>query len=63
MVSRQTRLLFHYHRVMVPERKLSELLKPHGEVRQAHRNNQIRHWRVPEEALEDVSRDLVRCLW
>ena len=61
MVSRQTGLSFHYHRAMAPVRKLSELLKPDVEARQAHRNaHQIRHCRVPEEeALEDVARYLV----
>lgn len=33
------------------------------EARQAQRNPQIRHCRVPEEALEDLSRGLLRCLW
>lgn len=66
VVSRQTRLSFYYDGAMAPERNLSELLKPDVEARQAHRNPQIpqiRHCRVPEEALEDLSRGLVRCLW
>ena len=63
VVSRQTRLPFHYDGAMAPERKLSELLKPDVEAHQAQRNPQIRHCRVPEEALEDLSRGLLRCLW
>ena len=63
MVSRQTRLPFHYDGAMAPERKLPELLKPDVEAHQAQRNPQIRHCRVPEEALEDLSRGLLQCLW
>lgn len=61
VVSRETGLLFHYHRAMAPQSKMWELLKPEVEARQAHRNAQIRHCRVPEEVLEDVAQS--PCPW